>query len=385
MFSLDYLEKQLMLTPTYRHIAWESPPVMPGVIEFLDQQNTLVYGVVYVSPEEYVAEFFGQGTICVYPGAVLLVSNASKEIPRLPEHVENLSVIGFAETLGRLYNRLITYIEAPSESDSSVRFSEVWGEIMSHSSMTIPEIREKLRKVPGLVEPFVQVGVAVFNKPQNFDIPYKRIMRQLKALIPNCTATVHNKEIIMLITYTERQFNNPYDLEQITKVLEKYDGYMGISNGTRLLNSLKGLYQLTSRIITLACEMKISAPDRIFPYERLGTFAVIDLCARAFYEHIDDGDIMFLAHPAIIALTRYDHGNNDNLREVLYFYLLNDRSIANTASAIFMHRNTVMNKVRKINQLLGLDLEDGHLRQRLMFSCQLIHYYEDVVKGKIRL
>ena len=111
----------------------------------------------------------------------------------------------------------------------------------------------------------------------------------------------------------------------------------------------------------------------------------IDLCARAYFEFIGQDGLLYLAHPAIIALARFDRDHNDNLRDVLYFYLINDRSIALTAGALYMHRNTVLNKVRKINQLIRLDLEDRHLRQRLLFSCQLILYYERVIKGELKL
>lgn len=385
MFSPDHLVEQLKLTQTYKHIVWNSPPSIPKVIEFLDQQDTLVSGVLYTSPEEYLIDFFGNRQVNVFPGVVLLVSNASDALPELPNTIGSLTVIGFSEAPGCLYNRLVTYIEAPCERDSSMRFGEVWGEIMCNEALTESEIREKLQKLPGLVEPFVQVAVAVFYNPGNCDVPYSRIMHQIKALFPNCCAAIRDKEIIILLTYKERRFSNPYDLEQITAVLEKYNGYMGISNGTRQLDALKALYQLTRRSITLACEMKISAPDRIFTFERLGTYSAIDLCARAFFEHIDKKSLLYIAHPAIIALERYDRDHNDNLREVLYFYLFNDRSIAHTASTLYMHRNTVLNKVKKINRLLELDLDDRHLRQRLLFSCQLIHYYEDIVKDELRL
>ena len=55
-----------------------------------------------------------------------------------------------------------------------------------------------------------------------------------------------------------------------------------------------------------------------------------------------------------------------------------------TAAATYMHRNTVINKVNKIMELLDLDLEDGNLRQRLILSCQFIRYYENVMNREFR-
>ena len=86
----------------------------------------------------------------------------------------------------------------------------------------------------------------------------------------------------------------------------------------------------------------------------------------------------------MIHLTRYDRQHNNNLRDVLYYYLLNDRNLVKTAAATYMHRNTVINKMSKIMDLIHLDLEDGNLRQRLMLSCQFIRYYEKVMEREFR-
>lgn len=113
-------------------------------------------------------------------------------------------------------------------------------------------------------------------------------------------------------------------------------------------------------------------------------YCVIDLCVQRYLEIEGNDDVLYLVHPAVILLTRYDSQHNSNLRDVLYYYLLNDRNLVKTAAATYMHRNTVINKVNKILDLLQLDLEDGNLRQRLMFSCQFIRYYENVLKREFR-
>ena len=273
MFSPEYLEGKLELTETYRRIAWDAPPSMPMAIEFLDGQHVLVSGILYLSPEGYATEFFKQTAIKAYPGAVLFISDASDRLPYIPDEAGCMTVFGFTQTAGRIYNQLISYLEAPRERDSSARFGELWAEIMTSDTITMPEIREKFNKIPEIVEPFVQVAVAVFYDAENKSIPYTRIMHQLKALIPNSCATVRDKEIVIVISYGERRFDYPFDFGQISSVLEKYNGYMGISNGTRQLQSVKALYKLTRRIITLAHEMGISAPDRIFSFDRLGTYS----------------------------------------------------------------------------------------------------------------
>ena len=92
---------------------------------------------------------------------------------------------------------------------------------------------------------------------------------------------------------------------------------------------------------------------------------------------------MYLVHPAIIELTRYDAEHRSDLREVLYRFLLCDRSLAKTADAAFMHRNTVLNKITKVESMLGIDLNDARLRQKLILSCQIILYIENVLQRSL--
>ena len=378
MFSPDNFVEQLGLNQAYRLIRWSDPPITPRVIEFLDTQDTFLSGTIYIAEEKSAKNFFMQHEVVVYPGVLLLTTDATGEPPEFPD---NLTVLGFFDTLGKVYNLLSTYIDTPAVRDNSRRFSEILDEIIVNPMLSTNEIRGKLNDLSGMQGQFASIFVLVFTGSPKSDIPYTRIMKQIEALIPNCCAAVYGKEIIFLTTYDERRFDYPYEFEQITAIIEKYDGYMVISNGTRHLYALRALYLMTQRIITIARELEVATDTRIFTFERLSTYLAIDLCSRGLDAFAGSDELMYLAHPAIVAISRYDNKNNDNLRGVLYFYLFHDRSIKRTADALFMHRNTVMNKVKKINQLFNIDFEDRHLRQRLLFSCQLAKYYEGM--GKI--
>jgi len=348
---------------------------MPKVIEFLDSQGTLIPGALYISTEKNAIEYFSRQEVLVHQETILLVSDASEAQPKFPDE---LTVLGFFDTLGKLYNLISEYIDAPAARNHAKRFGEIWGKIMENPALQVEEIRNMLSELPDVIGQFVQVCVVVFHPFEKYEVPYNRIMMQIKAVIPNCCATVRDREIILLVSYDSRRFDYPFPFEQISSMIEKYNGYMGISNGTRELTALRTLYYLARRIVSLALDIEVATTTRIFTFERLGTYAAIDFCACGFKALFDEKGLVYLAHPAIVAIARYDREHNDNLQDVLYFYLFHDRSITNTAGELYMHRNTVMNKIKKINNLFHLDLEDKYLRQRLLFSCQLVKYCEDM-------
>ncbi len=69
---------------------------------------------------------------------------------------------------------------------------------------------------------------------------------------------------------------------------------------------------------------------------------------------------------------------------MLFHYLLNNRNLTATANAMYMHRNTINNKVNQIKKLIQLNLDEPRLSQRLLLSCQIMRYYEIVMQREMQ-
>lgn len=74
------------------------------------------------------------------------------------------------------------------------------------------------------------------------------------------------------------------------------------------------------------------------------------------------------------ALKQYDKEHNNNLTDVIFVYLSNRQNINKTAEKIFMHRNTIMNKVKKAYTVVNNDFENFHDSAAFIIS-----YYLDVM------
>jgi len=61
-------------------------------------------------------------------------------------------------------------------------------------------------------------------------------------------------------------------------------------------------------------------------------------------------------------LEQYDLQNNSNYMEILYAFLQEDGSYIQTASRLFMHRNTLLYKINKIHEILNADVSDPKVR-----------------------
>lgn len=78
-----------------------------------------------------------------------------------------------------------------------------------------------------------------------------------------------------------------------------------------------------------------------------------------------------LLHPALSLLTEYDSQHHTDFYETLYQYLKHDRSIADTARAMNLHRNTLLYRLKRLEELVLEDLDDSMVRLYLRLSFEI--------------
>ncbi len=252
------------------------------------------------------------------------------------------------------------------------------------------EIKNRIRALTYPIEHFAYFILVRFDMETNRDkIPYGYIISQLEEIFPDTNITVYNHDICILYHQKNRSYGKlDFNYQALQDILERYQAYAGISNGSRHLNYLRTLYLISSDTIKLGVPLKRHEkhlPDRIFHYEDYSTYYIIDLSVQHYIQQHGHDDIIYLAHPSIIAIYRHDSQHNSDLLDVLFFYLISGNNISRTAKALYMHRNTIQNKLSKITAIINLPLDDGYLQQRMVFSCLLMRYYENYMNNQVKL
>jgi phosphoribosyl-AMP cyclohydrolase len=81
-------------------------------------------------------------------------------------------------------------------------------------------------------------------------------------------------------------------------------------------------------------------------------------------------------HPGVLALQRYDEKQHTEFARTLYHFIANERSLTSTSRALHIHRNTLIYRIKRINELLESDLQDPDERMFIYISFQLLKYLE---------
>jgi len=272
-----------------------------------------------------------------------------------------------------------------TENGRSSDFAILLHDIFEQKIRTAPEIFERLEALPYPPRQRRRMGLIMFEDREQA-IPFDFIIAQLREVFPEYNMAVYKGEIVILICEQDRIFNVELDEQRINEIMAPYNGYMCIGHSTSDLTKARTQYLLTRHALIVAKKLRLKrdANTRVFRYEQYTNYVLIDMFAHRFQEIHGNNDILYLGHPAIVKITRFDRQHNNNLRDVLYYYLLNDRNLVKTAEAMHMHRNTVFYKINQIKELIGMDLEDGRLQQDFLLSCQIIRYFEDYMGESVR-
>jgi len=212
------------------------------------------------------------------------------------------------------------------------------------------------------------------------------LLNHLSNLFYESNITIYENKIV--IVYPSDSIINkiPDELKKdLLEFLQENDAYASVSNGVKRIEMMSVIYSLTRNILKLGPSLSYNNDTRIFEQEAYSMYYVIDLCAKQFERLFHSNDIIYLTHPGIFALMRYDSKNNTNLLDVLFCYLMNNRNLSKTSKQLFLHRNTTLNRINKILEIINVNLDDGNVQSKLMFSFLLINYYRDYRKLPLHL
>lgn len=178
---------------------------------------------------------------------------------------------------------------------------------------------------------------------------------------PGTRTLMYNGAIILLFSTKEASFQ-PKDFSLLNKICEEQGIYAGMGNSFRNITSLADYYKQGLRSIELGICQKNS--PGLFLYRDYYLAHISNIFAQK--ESADT-----FCHPQLKLLLEYDAGHNTNLAHILYTYLICERNMNSAAQVLYIHRNTLVYRLKKINSLITIDYEDYLERQHIILSYEL--------------
>ncbi len=338
-------------------------------IELLDNQSYFTKGVLYLGTFRKYAVLSPAGTF--EDAAVFLLAETTAAQLALLPHPNGVSILVSHRSQESLFNRISALMRSSPDAAETA-----WAQILSRKIVTAHEILAAL--FPDATAPGFYLQQLLFS-PEDGKVD--ELLPALGRLFPDGTLIRQKRTAVVLRRHQSQLFRFPLP-PGIDTWLGEHRCLLCVGNATRDLSMIRTNAVLLAQTCRLGSRLR-KPEQRILYLEEYQMMITIDNSVKEFIRKNGHADICYLAHPALIHIARYDFVHRTNLREVLYQYLAFGGNIQRTAETLYMHRNTVLNKLKKIHELIDFDFSDGLLCQRLLLSCQLMEYQEKILRRPI--
>lgn len=167
----------------------------------------------------------------------------------------------------------------------------------------------------------------------------------------------YKKSLNSLYSYTKEMASNIQ--KEVTSSLDGIKINIGIGRYCESIEDFSKSYREALDALNLG--NKILGSGKVVNFDDLGIYKLLlDVSNKNQLKHFA------LNH--LQTLIEQDEQHGTDLITTLEIYLKNDKKICKTAEELFVHRNTVRYRIKKISDILGIDMGDGETLFNIYFS-----------------
>ena len=166
-------------------------------------------------------------------------------------------------------------------------------------------------------------------------------------------------------------------LDKIKKLMEDNQCYVGQSREFTNLSQFSGAYIQANAALRIGKKLlnkknkindfgwKPELKKQIFNYDMFSLHHMLENCAKEL-------PLKNMCSPQILSMLEHDRNKGTDNYKVLYTYLENDRITSEAAELLHMHRNNVNYRIKRIEEMFGIDLSDNEERLRIQMSFRIL-------------
>ena len=242
-----------------------------------------------------------------------------------------------------------------------------WGETVAGSNLSetkaVVEMHMRLQGIFSKSDRFLCVRL----KPQQADTPAlmdHALHSDLFQTFSGSYILFTGREQCLLLNLTRQPIAIPQVRHRLAPLCRDYCLYAGISSPVNDISELHIAYHQAEIALNRAFQLR--SEKWIIPFQ--------DCVLEHLASHLESPLLpAHLVSPELLQLKEYDDTNGTQFFETLKTYLLLERDIPKTAQALIVHRTTLLYRLKKIQQLVNLNLEDPDHRLYLLFSLWLLN------------
>lgn len=252
-------------------------------------------------------------------------------------------------------------------------FSNYTGEVHEHRMIDLLTENETGEPFMSSKERWTLTGdytVAAISSPHDNPDTYlyfEYLRMRIKNILPRCKSVFYDYHLVLLLSTSDSTKLAQYKATLETLLLEEGIA-AGLSRHFSNITDLKKHY--TQAVQSIYLGRLLSHTRTLFEYAEYEIYHMLHITSSKT-------DLKEFCHPSLEILLEHDRLNGTDYFRTLHEYLKNATNKMQTAGKLYIHRNTMDHRIRKIAGLTGMDLTDGEDCFMLFLSYKIL----ELVKG----
>lgn len=185
----------------------------------------------------------------------------------------------------------------------------------------------------------------------------------LESIYPNTIKINFNDTIVVILRVADYEYLTPSTYSAHLNFFRESKFSCGVS---QIFNDINKLY-VYYRQSAAAAEYGIA----------IANFRMPNYFRQCYFQYLvsflgSSKDREIACDPRVIRLKEFDIANNTEYIRTLYTFLLNGSSKTKTTEVLYLHRNTLANRLQSIENILGIDDIKNEEIDQLLISCMLL-------------
>lgn len=209
-----------------------------------------------------------------------------------------------------------------------------------------------------------QFCVIRVQRQQGFSSPIDHLLHSdLFCSFPHCYILLSGYQQTLILNLTRHMTTLPVMRHTLSPICRDYCLYAGISSPVHQIHELHLAYLQAG--IALEEAFQVKNERWIIPFSD----CAMDYC----FSHLS-GELKpkHLISPELSYILQYDREHGTEYFPTLREYLLQERNIPRTSEKLIIHRTTLLYRLKKIQSIVPLNLEDPGVRLYLLLSLQML-------------
>jgi len=207
-------------------------------------------------------------------------------------------------------------------------------------------------------------------KDSRHNFGLKELMKRLKIILGNCISTYYKDMIVFLVSNEQEKVISTPVKNNLLEFLKLNNLNCGISNTFENLLDIRDFFYQSTYAIKLSKNSKVDSIAYFEDYVESYLFYISE--SRNNDSHRIN--LLTLVHPWINKLMKFDKENKTEFLKTLKSYIENNRNANITSNKLNIHRSTLFYRFNKIQDFLGISLDNSNNLFNLELSFKILNY-----------